>query len=221
MQALNAKSLSQGADFVLNRAYLSWPTRHSSVTLGVALTTTTSLFLCLPLKAFLSSSQSIFKMANPPSSPKFDWKMFRYTPTLVGAIVSLVIFLIMALLHLWQLFKLRQIVIIYIIIGAFCEASSSIVWSYYGTNTIILGEVAGYGSRISCHFDNAAWGPFIVQGVFLLVGPLFFAATIYMMLGRTIVLAGGESVSLIKPTWYTRIFITADISTLVIQALGA
>lgn len=82
------------------------------------------------------------------------------------------------------------------------------------------GEVVGFGTRIASHFDNASWGPFIVQGVFLLVGPLFFAATIYMMLGRTIRLAGGEEVSLIKPMWYTRLFVGADISTLVIQGFG-
>lgn len=41
-----------------------------------------------------------------------------------------------------------------------------------------------------------------------------------MMLGRTIRLAGGEDVSLINPTWYTRIFVTADITTLIIQGLG-
>jgi uncharacterized membrane protein len=91
---------------------------------------------------------------------------------------------------------------------------------YYKTNTIVIGEVAGYGARIGSHFDNEAWGPFITQGVFLLVGPLFFAATIYMMLGRTIRLAGGDDVSLIKPKWYTRIFVTADVSTLIIQGFG-
>jgi hypothetical protein len=88
-------------------------------------------------------------------------------------------------------------------------------------NAVCLAEVVGYGTRIASHIDNEAWGPFIVQGVFLLVGPLFFAATIYMMLGRTIRLAGGEDVSLIKPTWYTRIFVTADITTLIIQGLGS
>lgn len=41
-----------------------------------------------------------------------------------------------------------------------------------------------------------------------------------MMLGRTIILAGGEDVSLIRPKWYTRIFVGADISTLVVQGLG-
>ncbi|KAF2027425.1 RTA1-domain-containing protein [Setomelanomma holmii] len=141
-------------------------------------------------------------MANPPSSPEFDWKMYRYVPTLVGAIIALIIFLIMALLHLWQYLKLRKSIIIYVVLGALCE-------------------VGGFGARISSHFDNEEWGSFIVQGVLLLVGPLFFAATIYMMLGRTIRSAGGEDISLIKPKWYTRIFVTVDITTLIIQGLGS
>jgi hypothetical protein len=134
-------------------------------------------------------------MANPPSTSKFDWKMYRYVPSLAGAIAALIIFSIMTLLHTWRFLKHRQAILIYVIIG-------------------------GYSARIGSHFDNEAWAAFIMQGVFLLVGPLFFAATIYMMLGRTIRLAGGEDISLIKPMWYTRIFVTADIATLIIQGLG-
>lgn len=60
-------------------------------------------------------------MANPPSSPEFDWKMYRYVPTLVGAVIALIIFLIMALLHLWQFLRLRQRIVIFVVIGAFCK----------------------------------------------------------------------------------------------------
>ncbi|KAJ4362299.1 hypothetical protein N0V83_010392 [Neocucurbitaria cava] len=141
-------------------------------------------------------------MANPPSSPEFDWKMYRYVPSLAGAMIALIIFLIMAILHLHQFFRLKNRIIIFVVVGALCE-------------------VGGFGARIGSHFDNQAWGQFIVQGVLLLVGPLFFAATIYMMLGRTIRLAGGEDVSLIPARWYTRIFVTADVATLIIQGLGA
>lgn len=42
-----------------------------------------------------------------------------------------------------------------------------------------------------------------------------------MLLGRTIVLAGGEDVSLIKPRWYTRVFVGADVFTLMVQSMGA
>jgi hypothetical protein len=59
-------------------------------------------------------------MANPPSSPEFDWKMYRYIPTLAGAIIALIVFFVLACLHLWQFLRLRQMVVIYVIIGAFC-----------------------------------------------------------------------------------------------------
>jgi hypothetical protein len=41
-----------------------------------------------------------------------------------------------------------------------------------------------------------------------------------MMLGQAIRLAGGEDVSFIPARWYTRIFVTADVTTLIIQGLG-
>ncbi|KAI4683766.1 uncharacterized protein J4E84_006604 [Alternaria hordeiaustralica] len=143
-----------------------------------------------------------WKRQNPPKGPDFDWEMYRYVPSMAGAIVCLVVFLVMALLHLYQFLKSRNRIIVFVVIGALCE-------------------VGGYGARIASHFDNQAWGPYITQGVLTLVGPLWFAATIYMMLGRTIRLASGEDVSLIPARWYTRIFVTADVTTLIIQGLGA
>ncbi|KAF2659684.1 RTA1 like protein [Lophiostoma macrostomum CBS 122681] len=130
----------------------------------------------------------------------FDWKMYRYVPSLAGAIVCIIIFSILAALHAWQWLRTRKNIIIWVVIGAICE-------------------VSGYSARIGSHFDNKGWAAFITQGVLLLCGPLFFAATIYIMLGRTIRLAGGEDVSIIKPRWCTIVFVGADISTLIIQGL--
>ncbi|KAF2705978.1 RTA1 like protein [Pleomassaria siparia CBS 279.74] len=132
----------------------------------------------------------------------FDFKMFRYIPSLAGAVVAMVVFTILAGLHFWQWYRTRQRIILCVVLGT-------------------LGEIGGYGARIASHYNNQAWAAFIVQGCLILIGPLFFAATIYMMLGRTIRLAGGEQVSIISPRWCTRLFITADISTLIIQGLGA
>lgn len=44
--------------------------------------------------------------------------MFRYVPSLVGATVALVIFSIMTMLHVWQFLRSRQVIMIYVIIGA-------------------------------------------------------------------------------------------------------
>lgn len=59
-------------------------------------------------------------MANPPSSPKFDWKMYRYVPSLAGAVICLVVFSIMAFLHLWQFLKLKNRILIFVLIGTLC-----------------------------------------------------------------------------------------------------
>lgn len=91
---------------------------------------------------------------------------------------------------------------------------------YITVSSDLLGEITGFAARIGSHYDNAAWAPFIIQGTLLLIGPLFFAATVYMMLGRTVRCAGAEAVSRLSPRWYTRIFVTADVSTLIVQGLG-
>jgi hypothetical protein len=140
-------------------------------------------------------------MANPPSGPSFDWKMYRYTPSLAAAILFLTLFTILTVLHVYSYTRSRRTSIIYIILGGLCE-------------------IAGFGARIGSHFDNAAWAPFIIQGTLLLIGPLFFAATVYMMLGRTVQCAGAEKLSRVRPRWYTRVFVTADVSTLIVQGLG-
>ncbi|KAF2011303.1 RTA1-domain-containing protein [Aaosphaeria arxii CBS 175.79] len=132
----------------------------------------------------------------------FDFEMYRYTPSLTGAIVGIIVFSILAGLQFWQWLRCRKTIVIWLFVGAICE-------------------IAGYGARIGSHYDTKGWAPFIIQGVLLLVGPLFFAATIYMFLARTIRVAGGEEVSIVKPKWCTRIFVGADISTLVVQGLGA
>jgi len=84
----------------------------------------------------------------------------------------------------------------------------------------MLVEAAGYATRIAPHFNKESWAPFIVQGVFILILPLFFAATIYMMLGRAIRLAGGEGQSTVPVKWLTRVFVGADVLTLHVQGAG-
>lgn len=63
-------------------------------------------------------------MANPPSSTAFDWKMFRYVPSLAAAIAALIVFLFMAILHLYQFVKQRNRIVIFVVIGAFCKFSA-------------------------------------------------------------------------------------------------
>ena len=63
--------------------------------------------------------------------------------------------------------------------------------------------------------------PYCIQNVFLLIAPVLFAATIYMMLGRIISRTGGDRYSLINPTKITLIFVLGDVVSFVVQAGGA
>ncbi|KAJ4990108.1 hypothetical protein SVAN01_04389 [Stagonosporopsis vannaccii] len=141
-------------------------------------------------------------MANPPSSPEFDWKMYRYVPSLPAAILFLALFFILTLLHMYAYIRHRKSSAICVILGGLCE-------------------IIGFAARIGSHYDITSWAPFIMQGTLLLLGPLFFAATVYMILGRTIRYANAASISRISPRWCTRTFVIADISTLIVQGLGA
>ncbi|KAL9941225.1 hypothetical protein ACHAQF_009253 [Verticillium nonalfalfae] len=47
------------------------------------------------------------------------------------------------------------------------------------------------------------------------------AASVYMILGRIIVLAEGETYSPNRPLWLTKIFVVGDVLSLLAQAQGA
>lgn len=59
-----------------------------------------------------------------------------------------------------------------------------------------------------------------MQSLLLLLAPAFFAASIYMILGRIILLTDGESHSLIKARWLTKIFVFGDVLSFLAQSAG-
>jgi hypothetical protein len=60
-----------------------------------------------------------------------------------------------------------------------------------------------------------------VQAVFLLLPPVLFAATLYMVYSRLVRAVQGERFSLISPRWTTRLFVFGDLMCLNIQSAGA
>lgn len=92
-----------------------------------------------------------------------------------------------------------------------------------GRNTNILPtavEVVGFIGRILSTNDLWALGPFIMQSLLLLLAPALFAATVYMILGRIILLTDGEPYSLIRQKWLTKIFVTGDVISFLTQMCG-
>ncbi len=82
-------------------------------------------------------------------------------------------------------------------------------------------ETAGYICRFLAHnhMDNLVL--FIVQTLTILVAPALFAASVYMVLGRLILLVKGESYSVIKPSQLTKIFVGGDILCFFVQIIGS
>lgn len=62
--------------------------------------------------------------------------------------------------------------------------------------------------------------PYIIQNMYILLGPPLFAASIYMILGRIILLTDGEIHSIIKQRWLTKTFVIGDLLCFLFQSGG-
>ncbi|KAF2014214.1 RTA1-domain-containing protein [Aaosphaeria arxii CBS 175.79] len=129
------------------------------------------------------------------------WVPYRYVPSMPAAVVFVVLFAITTAFHTFQLVKKRTWYFIPLVLGGFCE-------------------VIGYVGRILGHKDMWALGPFIMQSILILIAPAFFAASIYIILGRVILMVDGERFSLIKQRRLTSIFVTGDVLSLFMQSGG-
>ncbi|RKL50788.1 hypothetical protein BFJ72_g241 [Fusarium proliferatum] len=131
----------------------------------------------------------------------FDFKLYRYDPSLPAAVVSTVVFAVLSILHTWRLIRVR---------------------AYYFTPFVVGGffETVGYAGRIWSHFEKLSVGGFVLQAIPILVAPALFAASIYMILGRLIRTVGAAHLSLVPVKWVTRIFVTGDVIAFSLQAGG-
>lgn len=62
--------------------------------------------------------------------------------------------------------------------------------------------------------------PYIIQSLLTLLGPTFFAASIYMILGRLIRYLEADAYSMIRPKWLTKFFLLGDILSFFAQGGG-
>lgn len=62
--------------------------------------------------------------------------------------------------------------------------------------------------------------PYVIQSMYILLGPALFAASIYMVLGRIIRLTNGEYYAMMKQRWITKTFLAGDIICFVFQSGG-
>jgi hypothetical protein len=91
------------------------------------------------------------------------------------------------------------------------------------TTFILTVEFIGYAARTaSARQQPGYWTlmPYIIQNIYILLAPALFAASIYMVLGRIILLADGEAHSIVKRRWLTKLFVCGDIFSFMVQSGG-
>ncbi|ODM14534.1 hypothetical protein SI65_10020 [Aspergillus cristatus] len=128
--------------------------------------------------------------------------LWRYVPSLAAAVIFLILFLLATLFHSWKIWKTRTVFCIVFAIGG-------------------LFEVIGFGARASAHSRTGSVLTFSIQNVFILLGPTLFAATVYMTLGRIIRSIRAEQSSVVRVDWLTKIFVTGDVLSFLLQGTGA
>ncbi|RMJ16297.1 hypothetical protein CDV36_004058 [Fusarium kuroshium] len=132
------------------------------------------------------------------------WAFYRFEPSVEANIVFVVLFSVSTILHILQIFRTR---------------------TWYLTALVSGGcaEIIGYIGRIlNAKEDPGCWtmGPYIMQNVLILIAPALMAASIYMILGRIILLTEGEHHALIRRRWLTKIFVFGDVASLLLQSSG-
>ncbi|RYN17532.1 hypothetical protein AA0112_g12025 [Alternaria arborescens] len=132
-----------------------------------------------------------------------DFKLYRYDPSMAAAIVFIVLFLIVTALHFYQMMRTRTWIFVPFVLGG-------------------VFEVIGYIGRAISAQETPNWSVAVysVQTILLLVAPALFAASIYMMLGRIILVTDGELHSLLPKRWLTKLFVTGDVISFLMQGAG-
>ncbi|KAG8424446.1 hypothetical protein J3458_001236 [Metarhizium acridum] len=106
------------------------------------------------------------------------------------------------------------------LIAAFSLGMWKRTWTYTAAITIgLILETAGYVGRILLHYNPWNESAFELQICAIILAPTFVCVSIYLTLKHA-ALHLNPRLSRIPPRWYPRIFLPADLSCLIVQAIG-
>ncbi|KAL4811857.1 RTA1 like protein [Aspergillus spinulosporus] len=131
-----------------------------------------------------------------------DYYLWEYVPSVALSVIFLLLFLALTLFHVWKAWKTRARFCIPFIMGG-------------------VFEVVGFAVRAACTNATADLTLYIIQAVFILLGPVLFAASVYMVLARLIRGVGAEKYSLVRINWVTKTFVVGDILSFLVQGQGS
>jgi hypothetical protein len=131
-----------------------------------------------------------------------EYVLWPYTPTTAAGAIAAIVFVVLTGLHTWWLIKNRTWFCIPFVVGG-------------------LFETIGYAARAAAHNDTKSLTPYIIQSSLILLAPILFAASVYMILGRLIRRTDSASHSIVRVNWVTKIFVIGDVFCFCIQGGGA
>ncbi|KAH1306497.1 hypothetical protein KXX11_007471 [Aspergillus fumigatus] len=142
-------------------------------------------------------------MPDTGDSEEAFFAFYRYDPSMSAAVLFTLLFIGTTGYHAFQMFKTRTWFFIPFVIGG-------------------IFEIIGYIGRAMSSKETPDWtlGPYIVQTLFLLLAPALLAASVYMLLGRIILLLQAESHALLGRKWLSKIFVTGDVLSFLLQGAG-
>ncbi|ABN66878.2 putative transporter or flippase transmembrane protein [Scheffersomyces stipitis CBS 6054] len=128
--------------------------------------------------------------------------------------------------NLYALTLNRPANIIYLVVFAICFFYTiAMLWKsrYHWYNiTFFAGlglEFAGFLGRVLSFSDDTNMNFYLLQYVSLTIAPAFLMGGIYFLFAQVVVIHGREY-SILKPMWYSYLFIACDVLSLLIQAGG-
>ncbi|KAL4904639.1 hypothetical protein BDW74DRAFT_168252 [Aspergillus multicolor] len=142
-------------------------------------------------------------MSTDAESESVDFRLYRYNPSLGAAVLFTILFLIASAIHTYQALRTRTWFLIAFVLGGYFEC-------------------IGYIGRAVSATESPTFslGPYITQTLLLLIAPTLFAASIYMELGRLVILTSGDAYISIPRRYLTKVFLAGDILSFIMQGAG-
>lgn len=129
------------------------------------------------------------------------FKLWHYSPSVAAAAIFTILFVLLTAYHAFLLVRRRTWFCIPFVVGG-------------------ILEVLGYIARALAHNNTDSVGLYTMQSLCLLLPPILFAASVYMILGRIIRVTQAEHHSLIRVNWLTKIFVGGDVFCFMTQGAG-
>ncbi|KAK7054224.1 RTA1-domain-containing protein [Favolaschia claudopus] len=176
----------------------SWP---MSLSRPMALSRVLLVFLLVSATQ-AARQQIIPRPENPFLDPKHDpYNPLRYIASNVLTAIAFALVMIVGMTQSWMVYKWGARFMLSMVIGCY---------------TFSLG----IATRFGLHTNPEGKGLYIVEYLFVVLSPCAFIASEYVLLGRIARYVRGDKHLMVNPRRITVVFVSSDIATFLIQAVG-